>query len=400
MHMDDIGHILVAANLEEDKSLNDLSWWNDGLDEIGQKTIDISEVKNPNNIKPELLYQWRGGPDFDFDDTSAGDVKRIPRKDEKNPKSVIHFARDMMNRGYRFSKVASALKERFANADLVAARDGLKKLAAGDGIIGRFVLDARGYDSCKQAYASLKNSPWKRFVKYVAGCRCGDHEHFSEDSGNSMRVASGKVESVDDCFVKAEDAKKVERCASTHLKVAFTGPEGWSDPSEVDQNLLILSEMGYLPKEKANEIMSSGKSGVAKLCEAFRYIDNVMDENENTKYKTGVSPEEWKVEVQSPDIETKAVEGVELSFDDAQLPGYEGADEIEIGDVEKSYDDAVDMDEAEEEINVGEPAGNDVEFNAVPEGEYEGADEITVDDATQPKKEASVRLGQSVEFEF
>lgn len=396
--MDDIGHILVSA-AEEDTALNDLSWWNEGLDGMG-KTIDISEVKEPNNVKPELRYQWRGGPDFDFEDTAAGDVQRVPRKDEANPRKVIHFARDLMNRGHRFSEVARELKARFAPVELASAKSGLRKLAAANGLIGRFVLDARGYPSCKEALASIQNSPWKSFVKYVVGCNCGDHEHFVEDAHPMLTLAKGKVASVDDVFVATNETKTVERCASTHLRIAGTSPEGWLDPAEVDQSFLKLSKMGYLPQAKIDELSKADLSPIAKLCEAFKYIDNTLEQDENTKYEVNVDPSEYKMDV---------ADGIEL---DPKRETHN--DEVALGEVKEDIetteapDVSVEMEvvpvkdyDGSNEIEMNSPnSDSEVEMDNVPDGDYEGADEIELEAPKEKKTEAKVSVGQTVDFEF
>lgn len=397
--MDDIGHILVSA-AEEDTALNDLSWWNEGLDGMG-KTIDISEVKEPNNVKPELRYQWRGGPDFDFEDTASGDVKRVPRKDEANPRKVIHFARDMMNRGHRFSEVARELKARFAPVELSAAKSGLRKLAAANGLIGRFVLDACGYPSCKEAFASIQHSPWKSFIRYVVGCNCGDHEYFVEDAHPVLTLEKGKVASVDDVFVESKETKTVERCASTHLRIAGSSPEGWLDPAEVDQSFLKLSKMGYLPQAKVDELSKSNLSPIAKLCEAFKYIDNTLEKNENTKYEVNVDPSEYKMDVADNEIELEAVPTSEApEFDESELKPFEGVEGLELAPVHQTPNDSVSLGVVDDEISVSPVHETSVEMDDVPDGDYEGADEIELEAPKEQKSEEKVSIGETVDFEI
>ena len=153
----------------EDHSLVDLNWLED------PSVMDLSSIRNPNNIKPEVEMEWGlGGPTIDLDEPAGVVERNLPEDAVGDASAVILFARDMMNRGCSGRQVAASLKSKYPPVLLAKASKGLRGLFAMDGLVGRILVDARGYKSCKDAMKSASASPYKHFIKCVYGCECGD----------------------------------------------------------------------------------------------------------------------------------------------------------------------------------------------------------------------------------
>jgi hypothetical protein len=285
--------------------LVDQSWWEEGILKCGDPTFDPAAkgVKRNNNIKDDLQLQWGfGNIPPDYSDPVAGRVERnVPDDKLGDAGKMILFARDMMNRGQPLRNIVAALKKRFDKSTLVAAKDGLRAQFALDGVAGRFVVDARGYESCKTAMDSCWRSPHKRHLGYVLGCKCGtphliSASHFAESEVKS----SGNP--IDDFMADKEIyvSKMIPHCRSTMLPIA--AGRGDLDPEWMDKTLIDVMDLTGIPQGEVEKIQAM-KSGFDKLKAAFRAIDEMKVMAEEGKYAEDVDAAKFVIDQEEQPVE-------------------------------------------------------------------------------------------------
>ena len=280
-------------------SLQDLRWTKTGLLDPGQITFDpeAEGVKNPNNTKPELEIEWGYGDiSPDFSEPAAGVVKRnIPKEDQFDAGPVILFARDRMNAGCSKLEVLAALRAKFAASQLHLAKDGIAKQLRLDGVVGRFAVDSRGYKDCKTAMKVASASPYRRFLRYVIGCSCGD-PHMLPSSGSGRTAECQSSGNGMDDFIASDDHHSpnlTAHCRSTMLPI-FAGDisDEW-----VDSTLIDLSEVVQLPEDNVKYLRKSSMSPTSKLAAAFRLVDRRREGIAAQKYAKKVDASEFVLDV-------------------------------------------------------------------------------------------------------
>jgi len=283
-------------------SLVDHDWLTDP-----ESVMDLSNMKKNNNMKPELEVSWglATGPDFDIDEP-AGEVKRnIPEDNLGDADKVVLFARDLMNRGLRGSKVASELKSRFPSALLATAQEGLREMFAMEGLIGRVMIDARGYKNCQAAMKAASNNPYKRFIKHVYGCHCGDPHMIHANDVNIIGDRKASSGNGFDDFFGSDDRSEsmVSHCRTTMLPIYARGD---LDRSDMDSTLIEMGEVTTIPQTVLSKIRDASGSNVWKIKKAFRYLDKVADENDRKQYASKIDASEYLVERADNEIELGA----------------------------------------------------------------------------------------------
>jgi hypothetical protein len=294
----------LTAMLKEG-SLQDHSWLVEGLVRPEEKTFDpvAHGIKKRNNIKGDLEIEWGYGgmaPVF-FEDPSAGQVKRhIPTEDLGDVEEVIRFARDMMNRGFPRSQIVAAMRERFTLKTMVASMAGIKSQFSLDGIVGRIAIDGRGYKNCKQALDAASRSPYKRFIKYVIGCNCGDPHMIEMPPSDSLKVASGLTGNSVDDFLGFPDIPVVAtrpHCRSTMLPIV--SGMGDLDESEMNNTLIDIRDLTNAPAMA----MEEGGSKLKAVRDAFLAIDRMADKKASDRYAGVVSASEFVLKKADNEIE-------------------------------------------------------------------------------------------------
>ena len=273
----------------EDHSLVDHTWLQDG------SVMDLSSLRNPNNVKPQVEVEWGlGGPDIDLNEPAGAVRRNIPEENLGDANAVILFARDMMNRGCRGRQVTAALRAKYPPALLVKASKGLRAMFQLEGIVGRIMVDARGYKDCRAALKRTANSPYKRFIKYVYGCHCGDPVHLH---ANDERIV-GSVEASSgngfDDFLAAKEAagSLVSHCRSTLMPLMAAGD---LDKSMLDDTLVEMMNLTPVPQGVVKKVWAMPISNLAKMRAAFRWLDCQVDAAEDAKYAGKVDSSEFQI---------------------------------------------------------------------------------------------------------
>ena len=281
----------------EDHALVDHSWMQDsGLARVDDPILNIDSMKNPNNIKPQVELEWGlGGPDINLDEP-AGEVKRnIPEENLGDASAVILFARDRMNRGFRGSQVVAALKAKYPSVLLAKASTGLRNLFAMEGIVGRVMIDARGYKNCQAAVKASSNSPYKRFIKYVYGCSCGDPHIMQMNDSRIIGSDTASCGNGFDDFLAGDKttAKTAAHCRSTMLPIMAA--QGDLDKSLMDSTLIEMMNLTSVPQTVLKKVWAMKGSNLGKIRAAFRYLDKKADQAEISKYAGNVDSKEFQL---------------------------------------------------------------------------------------------------------
>ena len=281
----------------EDHSLVDHSWLKDG------SILNIESMRNPNNIKPQVEVEWGlGGPDIDIDEP-AGAVKRnIPEENLGDAGAVILFARDKMNRGLRGSQVVAALRAKYPAALLASASTGLRQMFAMEGIIGRIAIDARGYKNCQAAVKAASNSPYKRFIKYVYGCSCGDHHILPMNDTSIIGSDVASCGNGFDDFLAGDKttAKTAAYCRTTMLPVMAAGD---LDKSLLDSTLIDMGDLTPVPQEVVKKVGAMKASNLRKIQAAFKWLDKKADATESSRYAGKVDASSFQLKKADNEID-------------------------------------------------------------------------------------------------
>jgi hypothetical protein len=344
-------------------SLADHDW-------MGTEGFDLVDYgsKNQNNVKERDQFQWgleEVEPIFESDE--AGIVGRDLTPDaEQDASAAVKFARHLMNSGAARLDVDRALKHRFPKTTLRSAKDGLRDLFRQEGVVGRFVLDATGYESCRDAMASIENSPFKRFVKNVIGCTCGD-PHLMPDSRYESIVVESTGIAADD-FLADETVHKaatVSCCPSTHLRLM----EGRDDLDEqwMDSTLVELGASAGLPDEEISKIKTTDKTPTEKVRAAFCAVDR-MKRQGKARYCDSLNASDFMLEQADNEIGLDPIIDPQLEIDE------QGGDMMEGVEVPTIIDPL------------------EVMINEAPTGEFEGVDIIDLDPVSDPISDIDIDM--------
>lgn len=275
-------------------------WWDEGLRENGEVTFDVAghNTKSPNNIKPEAQEQW-GYVDISpiFDEKNSGTVERnLPEDTTEDAGKVIMFARHLMNQGATSSTVDRELKAHFTRQEMRCAATGLRELFEMDGIIGRIAVDARGYDSCKDALSAAEQSPHKRFIKFVMGCTCGDPQMVPVPD-QELDVVASTGNAADDFFADetTHSAKEIPHCPSTRLPLYAAIDD--LDPSWVEDLMVVVENITGVPGDTTED------SPTEKAKKAFKMMDRVAANEGRQRYSGPVDASEYVIETAETEIE-------------------------------------------------------------------------------------------------
>jgi hypothetical protein len=428
---------------KRDSAIVDHSWMD------RESIIDVESMKKPNNIKPELEMEWNlGGPDVDLNEPAGIVQRNLPDDAGEDASKVIIFARDMMNRGFSGRKVAASLKNRFSIASLTAAKDDLRSLFALDGIIGRIVVDSRGYKDCRAAIKTIANSPYKNFVKYVYGCNCGDPHVLPEVGGDlfgDIQDGEGTGNAMDDFFTGGRVASKavVSHCRSTMLPIMSA--RGDLDKSMLDGTLVEMMNLNSVPAAVVSSIKSRKGNNLGKIREAFRWIDRQAEKAEDQKYagKTYAgefhlkqadnevsfidAPEaEMEIDGTNPSLMTEIeapmpapsttfdginslngiLEEVDVMESESQLPvemmDEENLAELGLEDVKQNPEDLV-LDGRSGEIEIelfNQEEPEDIELEQFKEEEFKDTDIIDLEDMAEGPGDLDVNMKPDMDIEL
>jgi len=293
---------LQRAGMSKEASLTDLEWLVNGEGLKGEPNFEPQYDGKNNNSKDDLQLQWGyGSIPPDFSDPEAGFVERhIPEDYLEDVSKVIVVSRDLMNRGLMGHALIAAIQSKFTPEEIKTASSELKSLLSLEGIIGCVAVDGRGYTSCEAALKVAANSPYKRFIKYVIGCECGDHVMVASNN-SKMSVADSCGDSTDDFFATDEAyvAEEVPYCRSTMLPLMASGG-GDLDPSEMDPTMIDLMNVVQVPQDDAEKLWNhddKSKSTLKKVRDAFRAIDRKRTLEAKMKYSDHVDASGWQMDM-------------------------------------------------------------------------------------------------------
>jgi len=314
-------------------SLTDLQWLSEGLLNPGSPTHDPTGELGQQDIdtKPEIELQWGYGDiEPEFNEPNAGEVERnIPVEDLGDASPVIMFARDQMNAGVMGRDLVGLLKQRFDQSSLMAAREGLSEMFRLQGIVGCVAIDGRGYKSCREAMKMASRSPFKRFIRYVIGCECGDHEMLPDGRDMTANEVESTGNPLDDFLGDGAAHKEALRahCRSTMLPVI--AGEGDLDESEMDQTLVEVLNLTGLPGD-----MDDGGDRVSALKRVFRELGKLASRTEVESGPVG-DPNEHRIEVADQEIDlTPVVDQSQIDVDLREAPIDAPVDDFTEQDVE------------------------------------------------------------------
>lgn len=308
-------------DMMKDASLVDHEWMGEDSGLAREEQPDIldpqsieNEIKNPNDIKSELEAEWGYGdisPTLGYNEKPEDTQRNISGNSEDTDKNqVIKFARDLMNRGNTASVVDASLKKHFPTATLKKASKELRELFSMDGILGRIAVDSRGYESCDEAVKVASNSPYKRFIKYVIGCECGDPYMMPALTEGENEDADSTGNSTDDFFAASDDyvVPRVAHCPTSMMPL-FGSAEKDIHKREAEYLTNIMNVTG-LPHGIVEKLKKQKEKSVKKVQKAFCALDRMHEKRDKQKYSEKVDSSEHEIKPAENEVEfTEAPEG-------------------------------------------------------------------------------------------
>lgn len=271
---------LQNKGLFRDASLANLTWLADGA------TFDAEQMEDPTDgMIDNLGVAWGEDPGY-IGEIGSNVVERnvVGHPDsnfEEDVDLVVRFAREKMLEGKMGAALGAALREKFPKKTILASARRLKKVLRGEGIVGTVVIDAEGFESCREALKFALKSPYRGFIRCVMNCKCGSTHEVDAGGmdlfGDDLPETSGNV--VDDFLAddQREASSRVSVCYETSMPVIA----GMGDLSEesMDSTLIDLINMGHLSESEAKAIQEKvkkdkkGKNKPAKaMAAAFKII--------------------------------------------------------------------------------------------------------------------------------
>lgn len=397
--------------MEEPVGILDYDWMTQGLGKPGG--VDVSGIKNPNNIRPELEVQWGGGTGDILNDRPAGKVDRyFGNPPESAGESIVLFARDQMNRGRSASEIRRMVRGKYSSDVVAQVANELEEQLNLDGLVGCVALDARGYKSCKHAMRSASSNPRKRFISMVIGCGCGDAVHTpvaTSEMGDPDQVGI-------DGFIASSNNHRVatvSRCASTSLRRMVKAE---LDDKWVSDTLIELRGTEGLPDSVAEKVAERKCSNVAKVMMAFRWLEKKGSQKPAKQRvvaeKVEIAPMEVEVakEVRNDPVPVN----VGVHYPDVPVEEYipigpqldvEPCEPTHVApvalDEEFVPDGSLDIDPRSraDEIDFAD-FGDEPEIDMTPElsGLWENTDEVDLETESTPEPELNVERGGSFEW--
>lgn len=366
----------------QEASIIDHNWLNEEVDHQAPdgSVFDFDAIKNPNNVKPELEIQWGGGAQqVDFNEPAGVVERNLPDDAASDAEDVIIFARDQMNRGRMGKELVSIIRQKFSQASIRMAANGLRELFGMEGIIGCFAVDGRGYKNCREALKAAQNSPYKRSIRYVIGCQCGDPQRLPVASKGGLMDNVAKVSSgnpMDDFLADTVSHRTglVSHCRSTMLPILADD----LDPSEVDSGMIDMLQVTQLPESETKQLRANIKSGKygsnkAALQAIFRRAQAAKEAGIAGKYADAIDNTEFMMDQADNQIEFEQPPMADIEVDeqaglmDVEPPDVLGQQEVDMAPLleeEFAGTDVIDFNEIQEA-----PGSIDVDMGQSPDEE-------------------------------
>lgn len=369
------------TDVMKEASIVDHDWQVEGLLQPGNLTFDpkAEGIKKRNNIKPELEVEWgNAGPNVDLNEPAGVVERNIPDNTGAIVNDVIIFARDQMNRGRMGKSLVSSLKAKFDSKTLRSAEKRLKNLFALEGIIGCIAVDGRGYSNCQEALKVASGSPYKRFIKYIIGCQCGDPHFIPVGEGTALGpIVPSSGNPVDD-FLASKSPRKmsmVSHCRSTMMPIM-----AWDlDDSMADETMIDIQSMTDMPEDQYNGLIAARKSGkissnILMIRKAFRTLSANKERLASKKYSDFVDNSEYIINPFDNELQIDNILDQNIEIDEQTMPN-----EIENSDV-AGFESL------------------DVEMDQFMEDEFQGTGEFDINEEIPANGALDVRMIQDMTF--
>lgn len=200
-------------------------------------------------------------------------------EEQKSVPVILKYISQLQNQGYSCKYIYDRLLENFHSSEINKYIEDIRELFGMEGLIGTVVIDARNFDSCKEAYDCAKQSPYKSYIQGIIGCTCG--------KCNKIKVDS-TYETVGNDFFASEKVtdKYISLCNETNYRQL-------NSVDEIENNKFsnILKQLKIAGTDDLSGIETDDLMGNVK--KAFY---NLMNKNSNLKEIIIVNDDNEQVE--------------------------------------------------------------------------------------------------------
>lgn len=257
---------------KQDTSLLDLEWQEKGMNFIDDGgTYDIEKNwSNPHDMKPDLRAQWgKSGKDaivYTEDVNIPQSIAKKASKDELMGAFITRTATSMMNAGRTKKEIIASICSRLANVDEVDRYGKLIQASLQNyGSTGRFIIEASGYKTCRDAVVDASKSKFKKHFGFIRNCSCKDKITVNNDRYAS---AGGTFDSLfGDSNVKVASSS-YQICPVSGLRI-FAGASDIDAKWAGDTGFDMINACGDDTEKgtkKIASIMQNPYDGLVALC--------------------------------------------------------------------------------------------------------------------------------------
>ena len=287
--MGDLSKFLAPEN----GPIIDLSWL-----EVPEGYENFPGLNTAQNVVPQLEASGWGGMPISEPKPVAAYVTSVKLASDYS-ESVVLSAKKAAMLG---ANIPSYLQERFTDAQIKMASEGLAKVASEVGLLGRAYIDLSPFQTVKHAMAAL--GPQRtRLASFVVGAP-QDESHFTDENGNCKEIGLPVSSDTDSKFTP-DVLKNYEK----HLKSSGLIPEDYViDSKESLRSAFLASAYG----------INDNDGYTAEYSEDFGHASE--EEFNNFKNRT----EETPVAVSQNEIENSVETPILCDVQNMMLQGHKG----------------------------------------------------------------------------
>ncbi|MCK9154678.1 MAG: hypothetical protein M0P12_01040 [Paludibacteraceae bacterium] len=376
----------------------DFSW----MEENDSYDVKKNE-RNPFDCKDELEKQWNG--DFIPSSEPEGSMKMMRNAKQK----IIQSVRNMMNAGCKIDVIKSRISQNNKKEIVALFKPDIEKQLKLYGSVGRFILDARGYNSCKEAFESAVKNPYRKHFGYVLGCSCKEHAKINrmpKTENLDFKIKEGPMDMVASCL--NDDYVKKEYFACIPTSLVLIAGAGDIDEKWAGDTMIDVMNAGFDNKDGNEDVIKKITASCDKPYDRLKKFFLAFENGINVEEKFEANPEDifttTSQDVEIPEIEVKTPE-IEIPVRSDNISLRDDLETVELEDMENNQM-GIKLFEDAENIPVSEGAATSIEIDVSEENSsLEGIGNVDVDmgfsspdEINIPESEGNLQVGFSEGF--
>lgn len=282
----------------------DFGWWMDA------ESFDIDKnQRNPHECKDELALQWgNDGFVIQTDDNNVAVMRESRKASVQN--AFVMQARSMLNAGVAANDIRAYFAKHQKPEQVKACSTEIERQLKLAGSVGRFVLDARGYRDCSEALRFASKNPFRKYMKYMIGCTCGNHTKMKKITATAFTSTGDPIQDMLENNQQL-DSEEVDVCPRTGFQL-MSG-EGDIDASWAGDTMIDVMNACDLNQDSGKKFTASKDKPYMRLKKFFIAFDEGQIPKSTEEFDTNaqtqdMNPQPLSFKVQKDNNEVKNVD--------------------------------------------------------------------------------------------